>query len=202
MKRAEIYDDFTKQTAEHRMEVLRDDGLFRHLSFKRNGSYCMSFDIITWPGYLCFCGDMGCYVFSRIRDMFEFFRGEPGRINPPYWAEKLQAQDKHSPPKEFSRELFKTAVVEYVRRHFEDGDKRAQLQCFREVRGEILEQHFDHEVDAYRSVLDFDPTDRWRSLFQDFWETDCTDYTFRYIWCLYAIVWGIGQYDMVKGGSA
>ena len=37
--------------------------------------------------------------------------------------------------------------------------------------------------------------------FYDFWETDLEEYTFRYLWCLYAIVWGITQYDKQKGGD-
>ena len=29
-----------------------------------------TFDIVTWPGYLCYSGDMGCFVFTRLPDMF------------------------------------------------------------------------------------------------------------------------------------
>ena len=31
--------------------------------------------------------------------------------------------------------------------------------------------------------------------FHDSWEWDNTSYTFRFLWCLYAITWGIRQYD-------
>jgi hypothetical protein len=32
----------------------------------------------------------------------------------------------------------------------------------------------------------------------DLWEYDFKSYTFHYIWCLYAIVWGIRTYDLSK----
>ena len=65
---------FLRDVAEHEMIVVRDDGVHRHIRFKKPGTSCMHFDLITWPGYLCYTGDMGTYVFSRLTDMFEFFR--------------------------------------------------------------------------------------------------------------------------------
>lgn len=65
---------FLADVAAHQIHVLRDDGVHRHIRFKRPGTYCMQFDLITWPGYLCYTGDMGTYVFNRLEDMFEFFR--------------------------------------------------------------------------------------------------------------------------------
>ena len=59
------YDDicsrerFAKDTATHAMTILRDDGLYRHLRFKRPNTSSYYFDIITWPGYLAITGDMG-----------------------------------------------------------------------------------------------------------------------------------------------
>src|SRR5690348_13144744 len=93
---------FLKDVSTHEMIVIRDDGANRHIRFKRPGTSCMYFDLITWPGYLCYTGDMGTYVFSRLEDMFEFFRtdrdynkrkGRELSINPKYWGEKLQAVD-------------------------------------------------------------------------------------------------------------
>ena len=31
--------------------------------------------------------------------------------------------------------------------------------------------------------------------FDDFWETSCMENSYSFIWCLYAIVWSIPQYD-------
>lgn len=65
---------FTRDIAKHEIEVIRDDGVDRHLRFRRPGTMSMHFDILTWPGYLCYTGDMGSYVFRRTEDMLEFFR--------------------------------------------------------------------------------------------------------------------------------
>jgi hypothetical protein len=34
--------------------------------------------------------------------------------------------------------------------------------------------------------------------FTDVWEWDFSDYTYPFLWCLHAIQWGIGQYDLSK----
>ena len=44
---------FLKNAAAHQMEVLRDDGVNRHLRFRNPESSAYWFDIITWPGTLC-----------------------------------------------------------------------------------------------------------------------------------------------------
>ena len=66
-------DVFLKDVAHHSMVVVRDDGVHRHLIFSNNGSFIYRFEIITWPGYLAYVGDMGSFVFTRIEDMFSFF---------------------------------------------------------------------------------------------------------------------------------
>lgn len=40
---------FDRDIAQHQMEVIRDDGVNRHLRFKRPGTMCMHFDLLTWP---------------------------------------------------------------------------------------------------------------------------------------------------------
>src|ERR1039457_99476 len=80
---------FERDTAEHEMTVIHDDGLYRHLRFQKPGSWIYGYDIVTWPGYLAITGDAGEYMFARLPDMFEFFAGND-RINPQYWAEKLR----------------------------------------------------------------------------------------------------------------
>ena len=58
---------FLKDAAAHQMEVLRDDGVNRHLRFKNPESSAYWFEIITWPGTLCIDGDMGTFVFRRLQ---------------------------------------------------------------------------------------------------------------------------------------
>src|SRR5258708_33733869 len=95
---------FLKDVATHEMIVRRDDGPYRHIRFQRPDTICLYFDVVTWPGFLCFSGDAGCYVFSRLPDMLEFFRYESkpaGKlfINPDYWGQKVEAVDRSSPIK-------------------------------------------------------------------------------------------------------
>ncbi|MFI6296746.1 hypothetical protein ACIBEJ_34510 [Nonomuraea sp. NPDC050790] len=86
----DIAQRFARETRLHKLVMLHDDGLYRHLRARgRHGFYW--FDIVTWPGSLAIRGDLNAaYVFSRTTDMFEFFRMRvDGSINPHYWAEKL-----------------------------------------------------------------------------------------------------------------
>lgn len=108
---AEVLARFQRDTAAHQLEVIKDDGLHRHLRFRKPGTGCYGFDIVTWPFHLAISGDMGAAMFTRLPDMFEFFRdsskhAEPDAlcINAGYWAEKCVANDGEK--KEFSPEVF------------------------------------------------------------------------------------------------
>src|SRR5690348_12248442 len=79
---------FADNTAEHELTILHGDGLYRHIRMQKPGTGMYHYDLVTWPGYLAISGDLDSYVFSRVRDMFTFFRGRG--INPSYWAEKVQ----------------------------------------------------------------------------------------------------------------
>lgn len=119
--RRNVEQAFTSDIREHELHVLRDDGLYRHVRCMRPGTYCFGFDIVTWPGYLAYVGDMGTFVFSRIRDMFEFFDSgaERHRINPDYWSEKLQGGGER-PAMEFSEDAYTRAVREWRDHVIED----------------------------------------------------------------------------------
>lgn len=206
-------DQFLKEVDHHVMEVIRDDGLYRHIRFRRPGTMCMHFDLITWPGYLCYCGDMGTYVFSRLSDMFEFFRTDrdyahrSGRklgINPGYWSEKLLAVDgnrRSAGVKEFSAARFERTVKDWLAnwmRH-EGLDKEGRRELRRLVEDQVLPSAHDGEVRAFDAVMGFsEEVDGQRFEFTDFWEVDCTEYTHRFVWCCYALAWGIQKYDESK----
>jgi hypothetical protein len=104
-----IAERFKGDTAGHEMTVLHDDGLYRHLRFRRpdRGSYW--FDLITWPGCLTVNGDCGAFTFARTEDMFEFFRGH--RVNPMYWAEKIRGETR---VKSYSEDRFRQLVTEDI----------------------------------------------------------------------------------------
>ena len=190
-KREPTEETFLKDVRKHQIQVLRDDGEYRHVRFS-NGSYCMQFDLITWPGYLAYSGDMGCYVFSRIRDMFEFFRGKPEgplAINLGYWHEKVEAQARHDGVKEYQPEKFREQVERWLESLEATEEQRQAVEL------EVLRYADDGEHEAMRAAMDFEH-DGFR--LTDFWEANCTEYTYRYIWCCYALVWGIRQYDASK----
>jgi hypothetical protein len=186
---------FLKDIAKHTLTVIREDGLYRHLRLQQPGNTDMYFDIITWPGYLCYCGDMGSYVFARVPDMLTFFRGRspdgPLEINPHYWSEKVEARDRDGIT-QYSAERFKQNVLDYL------DDAEASDEVREAVQESILD-FADEEHYAMRAVHDFDECN---FRFIDFWEKDPTVYTVRYLWCCYALTWAIRLYDNATTSKA
>ncbi|GLV76265.1 hypothetical protein Shyhy02_42650 [Streptomyces hygroscopicus subsp. hygroscopicus] len=47
-------------------------------------------EVVTWPEMLVLRGGLGCWSFTRVDDMLDFFRPSPDspRIEPVYWSEK------------------------------------------------------------------------------------------------------------------
>lgn len=194
-------EQFLKDVSRHQMTIIKDDGLYRHIRFS-NGSSVYHFNIITWPGSLCIHGDMGCYVFSRISDMFEFFRGH--MINQPYWAEKVQAMDKNGGIKKYSRDRFTDQVNEWVDSYAEslsDDGREDEIEELRTaIKHEVLSRADDGEQDAMSAMIHFEHNGRL--VFHDFWEADCRDYDYAYEWCCHAIQWAIALYDESKMSGA
>lgn len=197
---------FLNDVAAHQMQVLRNDGLHRHIRFQQpEHAWLNRFDLITWPGHLCITGDCDTYVFARLADMFAFFRhdganaaGRPLYINESYWAEKLIASACHGRNPEHIREWdaedFERRIKERYVRHVREGmsgmpDERKELRD--RLEENVLE--FSSEQDsAIRAACVFD---MHGLRFNDFWEADCTAWSFGFTWCLYAIAWGIRQFD-------
>lgn len=196
-------DRFLGDVKSHEMIVNRDDRHNRHLMFRKPGTICDGFDLITWNGHLCIAGDCGTYVFSRIPDMFEFFRMNEKSlkyssnkelvINADYWGGKLLSIDKNGKYKEFSSDLFKQAIKDYFEIYFEFESEDQKVEVWEKVKSEVLSCVYDGEYRAYDAAYGF--KSEYGHQFTDFWESNVEEYTFHYIWCLYAIVWGIEQYD-------
>ncbi len=209
---------FLHDVRDHAMTILRDDGMHRHIRFAKPGTSCMQFDLITWPGYLAYTGDMGCYVFSRLADMFEFFRsdreyakrrGKNLAINPSYWGEKLQATDKHDGFRKFSEEKFDAVIrerfVDWVRYHRDDTSKEERRELWESIESEVIQT--DGDSGGYRKQIaayDFyhQVNSKVTFEFTDFWETNVEEYSYRFMWCCYALSWGIEQYDDAKAPVA
>jgi hypothetical protein len=190
--RPDIAERFARDTANHQMTVLHDDGLYRHLRFRAEGSMYW-FDLITVPGSLIFRGDGQSFVFARLTDMFEFFRGPLGRINPGYWAEKLTSC-RDEGVRKYDREVFEQVLTRelaaVLEAHQFDEDLRG---LGRAVREQLLDSDdVDTEESARRALEEFE----YRGFrFADTWEWNFRDYDWWFLWACHAIVWGIAYYD-------
>jgi len=194
---------FLEDMKDHTLRIIQDDGVYRHIRMSNGGSQCMCYYITTWPGHLCISGDMGTYVFARTQDMFKFFRPtilnpkiikhRPLKINAPYWGEKLAASSTTNGFMKFSEEVFELQIKSYFADwEFESEDLKSE--CWDCIETEVLaaastEEQAMYAADSF-SFNDFK--------FTDFWELTLKDYTYHYLWCLYAIVYGIQQYDTEK----
>lgn len=204
---------FARDVAEHQMSVLRDDGLYRHLRFqKADGSSFYWFDIVTWPGVLAISGDCGAFMFSRLRDMFEFFGPSGARggfedarwgINPHYWSEKLRAPAPRDATV-FSEDAARASVLEWLSDVTDDmedpgqdwdeqmprGGKRA-FELYRELCWQVLDRELYDRSEFQRLVGDFEHDG---TRIYDAWEWSTEEYDWQFLWCCWAIVWGIDQY--------
>ena len=203
---------FLREIAEHGIKIVRDDDIHRHIVFKNPDNSNCWFELVTWPGHLCISGDCGTYVFSRINDMFEFFRMDKNdfnyrkdaslNINPIYWGEKLQAVDRCSGFMEFDEDSFKARVKEHFDGFVEshpDLNIDHKNELWAQIQDDVL-VYSDNEHEAYSVVNNFDYYIGDHVFqFTDFFDGGATEtYASRYLWCLYAIVWGIRQYDLTK----
>ena len=217
---SDILDQFHRDIADHKMEAIRNDGVYRHIRFAAPGTSCMHFDLITWPGYLCYTGDMGTYVFTRLRDMFDFFRrsDKTYRIDMRYWAEKCESADRGDGLRKFSYKKFQSHIRDWVNEREADdkpgADEPEELAkhaaAYAELRAEVESEvaHEDeNEVRCYDAANEFrHDGDAWRAYyglearfeFSDLWDgfdSATYEYTHRFHWCCYALAWGVEQFD-------
>lgn len=202
---------FVREVAEHELTIAHDDGLYRHLKFRHTGK-CYSgyywFDLITVPGSLIFRGDGESYVFARMEDMFEFFRGSAweGRPNVGYWAEKVTSERDRL--QQYDEDLFRRELKRHVTEYYEPQPVPTEL--WQAITDEILDSgYLASEDEAQRLAQEFswyaDPDDRWKLdtrpdfQFYDVWEWTVRDYDWWFLWALEAILWGIGKYDEAHG---
>lgn len=195
----EIKTQFLDNAKDHGMLVILDTDTHRHISFKNPLSGIYWFSLITWPGHLCITGDCGTFVFRRTDDMFSFFRSPELSINPDYWSKKVEAQDRDGVTR-FSKERFADAVRDHfdscfhVDHEFQE-DIEQRDAAWRSVKEEILDEDISTEEIAFERINSF----CFRGFrFEDFYEYDVNEFTNSFVWCLYAIVWGINRYDKEK----
>jgi hypothetical protein len=146
----DVAERFKRETADHEMTVLHDDGLYRHIRFRdpKYGSYW--FDLITVPGSLIFQCDGETFAFRRVEDMFEFFRSPVGRINSGYWAEKLTT-DRDSVMR-YDEQL----LARYVAEELEEAEKDYPgiTDAWNGKTDGILPEYSTYTEDEARAALD------------------------------------------------
>lgn len=137
---AEAYRGFVEQTGDHRLVVLHDDGLYKHLRVQAPGTRMWSWDVTTWPRHLATSGDIADgLVFTREPDMIGFFTsagrgddhyysdGAPS-IDVRYWAEKL-CGGRAREVKKYDADHF----LQLVREHLEESETFGdEAQAFHE----------------------------------------------------------------------
>jgi hypothetical protein len=194
-----VCEHFERDARDHRMTVLRDDGVYRHLRFKRPGTGFYYYDLITWPGNLVITGDGGraCH-FARLHDMFDFFDHE-GRINPYYWSEKLQGQCRRD-VQEFDHDLYVRLVEEWFRDQTDELDDD-EVQALRSAVDEQLLNEWTAPTDVDSALTLLRDFEHPGVGFSDVWEyaDALRDWNHHYVWSCWAIVQGVAQYRWAKG---
>ena len=207
---------FARDAAGHKLTVVHDDGVYRHLVFRDPQHSFYWFELITTPGQLVFSGDGESFVFRRTTDMFQFFRSGLGRdgsvhTNPGYWSEKLSS-DRDS-VKSFQDDLFVQLVWEQAEHLIEqEYVKPDQADRFRQaIKDDIVEGGLCSTAEeAYRTVeefsfyndasKEFDYRHQADVRFEDAWEwfSGSKGFDWWFLWALHGIVHGIARYDRLR----
>lgn len=195
---------FELEAAEHEMTILHNEGLYRHLRFKRPHTFAYHYDLVTWPGHLVICGDTGDYHFARIADMFEFFcaYGEkPDRISPDYWAEKLKigpSGDRRA-VRQYSFDIYRARVEEWQAEQADEMDGDRALRLRRAIDEQLLQESDwggePSEEEAHARLRDFEFDGH--AIYDPF-DWDLTEWGLWYLWCCWAIVSGIRRFEAAK----
>lgn len=205
---------FERDVATHRLTIIREDGLYRHLRFAKPGSNDMRFDLVTWPGFLAYSGDMGAFMFERTNDMLGFFRRDPGerkyRMSLNYWAEKCQAEGcRGDGISEFDPEAFKRAITRQRREllvtHGRTMDEDQRQDLWEEL-GAVIDAADADEIAAWSALREFTFLlgygHKQSHIHLDTGDFPrCERYTQRFMWCCCALAWGIEVYDQEKAAQ-
>ena len=103
-------EQFLDKVKNHKLTIHKDDGVYRHITIHENDSNDYRFDIVTFPGYLVVTGYMGTLTFSRIKDVFNFFRNDDLNIDPGCWSEKIKTVSYKAKDASFQEFDLKTAI--------------------------------------------------------------------------------------------
>lgn len=176
-----VKDRIAGDLRDHEITVLHHDGMYRHWRCQQSKTWSLGFDIVTWPGFLCFTGDMGEFLFCRTDDMVAFMRGSCMSYS--YAAEKCVA----GVVKEWSEQRFRQVLA----------DRQEEGETFKVVRrGSYSEESvaeaihvIENEYENYQSQHDAMKAVYESGLWDGVDLPSCEDYTYHFLWALHAIHW-------------
>lgn len=182
---------FNGDVDQHEMQILLDEGVYRHLRFKAPDAGMYWFDILTSPGMLTIRADMGTYVFARELDMFDWFG--TAYVNAGYWAEKVKAADPNSGIERFDEDIFRRWIIQdFWERRTEYEPEKAK-QIWADIRDSIFDDYASrHSAEACHEIVG-----KFRSYdfqYHDDWEQNWNGYSAQFLWCCHAIIAGIRDY--------
>lgn len=198
-----VAEDFAKETALHEMTIELDQGVHRSIKFSSTGEhpYINWFRIVTWPGCLAISGDCGTYVFERLPDMFEFFRGH---IPDPhyYWKQKVIAIDRTDGLMVFDPARLEERVKEDFASWMEDTtlSKEQQDEVWEAIQDDVLGAEDTRDAHERMNRFEFE-IDGHEFRFTDSWEYNLEKPSQRFEWNCLAIEWAIKKYDEHKANA-
>ena len=144
--------------------------------------------------------------FRTDREHMRLKNGKTLAINPSYWGEKLEAIDRCDGFKAFSEEKFNRIVAEYLVQWVRENACRTTKEQRRELWNSVVSEviYADGDSGGHRKqsaaydFYHFVNDDVGNFEFVDLWEHDFTEYTYRFMWCCYALGWGVLKYDEVR----
>lgn len=207
---------FKVETKNHKMKVLHNDGIYRHLRFMDPKNSAYWFEVHTGPNFLLFRGDGDSYVFSNgDRDMFRSFRHsiyKDGSLHPDpgYWTQKLSSSEQ---AEKWDQDVFQEDLEQYITDMVEQEivPKEHEQRLRDEVEADLMYEDL-HSADlAIKALTEFsfyfEESNRYDSEkkpdfeFDECWEwiSTCTEYDWWYLWALHGICWAIKTLDATYG---
>lgn len=195
---------FLRAVRGHRLSVQLDQGTHRHLRLSRRNSPVYRFDLVTWPGHLAISGDLDDFTFTRLNDMFDFFRfagpeyQKTDYPNYDYWAEKCTAAYTRGSMKTFSYDLYERAIKDDMDSHTDYMTPEEALECREDADLHGLFDDADDARSAVERAMEWHCPVTREHPFIEFYEHHLEDYSFGFKFACHAIQWGIKQYDLAR----
>ncbi|WP_299830740.1 hypothetical protein [uncultured Roseobacter sp.] len=197
---------FKSAVRNHKMTIEQDDGVFRCINFSAPDTSIYQFRLTTWPGHLAISGDLDDFIFTRLRDMFDFFRfagPDYTRTDYPnydYWAEKTQAVSKHGALTSFCENLYVKAIRRDMSQHVSGMALSDARECVIDARIDDLFYPPHDTREAISRAQDWRCPITGNHPFGEFWDHRLEDYSFGFKFACHAVQWGIKQYDLQRQG--